>query len=227
MNGQRPVRWQARQVFFQMRQGQIPAADDVAVGMLRRGSHIDDQQRLTALGPLAGQPLGQGRPGDPFGDFQQIFAADQGVHAAGKKTGHVVEADPTEPHDGLLRITLVFRDDDDRPVAAEHRAGPGGVLPGEGDVERAAKVAPFKVDCVADVEQLAAVFRQGQHFVEREGLEVLLHRGLERTPLLPVEDCIVHEVVGGLRLVGGDQRFELLPAHRLEGIVELLLLAHR
>ena len=194
--------------------------------MFRLASHIDHDGRQPRIGPLASEPFGERRRGDPLRPLHEIVAGSQGVHAAGEVAGHVIEADAAEPHHGLF-LPAFLGDHHDRLVVGEHRSRPRRILAVQGDIERAAQVAPFEIDPVADVEELGCGLGEGEHFVERQGLERLLHRVAERGPLLAVQDCVVDEVVWRFRLIGCHERLECLSAHRLEGVVELLLLADR
>jgi hypothetical protein len=53
----------------------------------------------------AGEPLGERRSRDPLGSLDEVIPLGQGMHAAVEIAGHVVEADPAEPHHRLLLRT--------------------------------------------------------------------------------------------------------------------------
>ena len=209
-----------------MRQRDVQGAGDVAPRMLRLAPHVDHDRRRTGVGSLACEPFSESRGRDPLRPLDEIVATGQRAHPAGEIAGHVVEADAAESHHGLF-LSAFLGDHHDRLVMGEHRPGPRRVFAVQGDIQGAPEVPPLEVDAVTHVEQLGSRLYRREHLVERQGLERLLHRIAERCPLLAVQNRVVHEVVGCLRLVGRDDRLECLAAHRLEGVVELLLFADR
>ena len=93
---------------------------------------------------------------------------------------------------------------------------------------RALEVPPLEVDAIADVEQLGpGLLHAPSTSSTASGLSCFCHRVVEGGPLLAVENRVVDEVVRRVGLVGRDDLLEGLAAHRLEGVVELLLLADR
>ena len=67
----------------------------------------------------------------------------------------VIEADAAEPRRRLVLVSGVG-DDHDRVLAAQHRAGPGRVLPAEPDVDAAGQVRGGELRRIARVEDLRA-----------------------------------------------------------------------
>ena len=108
-------------------------------------------------------------------------------------------------------------------VAIEHRAGPGGVLAAESDVDAAGEMALGELGGVADVEDLRARISQVEDFVELDGLQNLFEIAVERGALAGVEDGVVGEVLRSVGLVGGDEADELLLRHGLQRVVEAAL----
>ena len=133
-----------------------------------------------------------------------------------------VEADAAWA-DGGPGFAARRRDDDDGVFAIEDRAGPGGVLAAEADVDAASEMSGGEFGGVARVENLRAGGLQSQNGIERERVQALFEGLIERGALFAVEDGVVGEVVGGFGLVGGDDLDEGVFGHGLERVVDATL----
>ena len=136
----------------------------------------------------------------------------------------MIEADAAEP-DGGFGFAAGVRDDHDGLLAMKNRAGPGGVLPAEADVDAAGEMRGGKFLRIACIEDLRASRLQLQDAFERKRLEFAFESFLESGALLAVEDSVIREIRRSFGLIGGDQADELLLGHGLQGVVDAALFA--
>ena len=138
----------------------------------------------------------------------------------------MVEPNPAEPH-RRLALPSPAGDDHDGPFAVEEGPRPAGVLAAQADVDAAEEVRSGEIRRVPRIEQLRAGVPEPAQLLDGEGVEPLLERALERGTLPCVEDGVVGKVCRRVRLIGGDDRDERVPAHRLERVVVPTLDPHR
>src|SRR3972149_4493865 len=79
---------------------------------------------------------------------------------------------------GRLLLASGISDEDDRLVAAEHRAGPDRVLAVETDVDAAGKVGGGKIHRVSRVEQLGALCLAFEYVCEGQTVHLSRERGV-------------------------------------------------
>ena len=91
----------------------------------------------------------------------------------------MIESDASESH-RRLGLRARIRDDHDRPIACEHRSGPGRILPDQADVDAAFEMRCSELGRVARVEHLDALFLLSEQLVDRQGPELARQSLVER-----------------------------------------------
>ena len=103
---------------------------------------------------------------DALGRCRQPPAAIRCFETVLEIAHDLIEADPSQPH-RRLALAPGIRDDHDRLLAAQHRAGPRGVLTAETDIDAPGEVRGRKLRRVSHVQNLRATRLQRQHAIER------------------------------------------------------------
>src|SRR6185437_15620847 len=219
MDGNAAVARDFSETLLKMIERDVDAAGYVLGGPFARIADIEDDGRAGEFGVEVGWA-------HAFGGGDEIGAVGQCGETVGEEAAHVIEADAAEA-EGSFVLAAGLGDDDDGFLTVEQRAGPGGVLATEADVEAADEMALGELGAVADVEELRANLLEVENFIERERPKDLLEIAFERAALARIKDGVVGEVLRGVGLVGSDESDELIFRHGLERVVELALNAER
>ena len=137
----------------------VEAAFDVAASPFVLAADVDHDRWIDSTSLFR-----QGLSRDPVCSCEKIEPVSDRRHAAIEVSNHVVKTDPAQTHDSFF-FTTGFGDDHDRLICAEHRSTPCGVFSIECDVDHVAKVSPFVVGRVANIDNLRSAVLQFQNGV--------------------------------------------------------------